>query len=109
MDIKAFKRPHWEPLPHEGCHGVDCRVIFVENDLALSLLRFARHATIHEHPAPFRIDVACLEGRGWMRIGSEETEFASGQWARWPPGVPHCLWTDDSTMITLMIEHPERR
>ena len=28
-----------------------------------------------------------------------------GQQARWPKGVPHRLWTEVSTMRTLMVEH----
>jgi hypothetical protein len=69
VELEAFRRPQWSPLPHEGTVGVDGKVIVVEDRLQLAILRFAEHATIHEHP-----------------------------------GETDTLWTEGSTMLTLMVE-----
>ena len=52
------------------------------------------------------IDVVCLEGRGHVSVGEQVFEFEAGQRIHWPTDVPHRLWTEDSTMLTLMAEHP---
>jgi len=76
--------------------------------LALAMLRFAEDATIHEHAAPFPIDVLCLEGRGWVSVDGEAAPLAAGQRVHWPANAMHRLWTDGSTMLTLMVEHVPR-
>ena len=106
MELEPFVRPEWEPVSHEGCLNVEGKVLLVREGLVLALLRFAEHATIHEHPAPFPIDVFCLEGSGNVSLGAETSTIAAGQRVRWTPDLPHRLWTDASTMITLMVEHP---
>jgi quercetin dioxygenase-like cupin family protein len=106
MDIQPFNRPEWEPVPHDGCRGVDYKVLVAQGTFVLALLRFAQHATIHEHPAGHRIDVYCLEGTGKFSLGGEVASIRAGQRVRWPPGVPHRLWTEDTTMTTLMVENP---
>jgi quercetin dioxygenase-like cupin family protein len=73
--------------------------------LAVAMLRFGAKATIHEHPAPMDIDVICLEGQGMTRVGDEQAPLHAGERVRWPANIPHCLWTEGSEMITLMIEH----
>jgi hypothetical protein len=37
-------------------------------------------------------------------IGPFPRPEREGQKARWPKGVPHRLWTEASTMVTLMVE-----
>src|SRR4029077_18798541 len=89
----------------EGCHGVEGQVLLNEPHLALALLRFAPGGTIHEHPADIEIDVICLEGEGLTSVGGETTVLRAGERVRWPAGVAHRLWTEDATMLTLMVEY----
>jgi mannose-6-phosphate isomerase-like protein (cupin superfamily) len=87
--------------------NVDGKVIFWdEQALGLALLRFGEHGTIHEHPGENDTLVACLEGRGFTSVGDETAPLEAGQHVTWPKGVPHRLWTEDSTMLTLMVERP---
>lgn len=106
MDIQRFVREQREPLPFEGCRSVDGKVLLVQEGLSLALLRFAENATIHKHPAPFPVDVVCLEGSGRVTVGDDEATLSAGERVRWPADVPHRLWTEDTTMLTLMVEHP---
>jgi quercetin dioxygenase-like cupin family protein len=39
-------------------------------------------------------------------VGGEVAELRSGEIVYWPQGVEHGLWTEDSTMTTLMCERP---
>ena len=66
------------------------------------MLRFAKDATIHEHD----VDVVCLEGSGKMIVGAEESSIEAGERVRWPANPNQRLWTEDETMLTLMIERP---
>ncbi|MEX2245867.1 MAG: hypothetical protein WEC75_04190 [Dehalococcoidia bacterium] len=105
MVILPFDRPEWSPLPNPGCRGVVARVLLREPHLFVAQLQFDEEATIHEHAAPWDIDVFCLDGRGFVLSASTESEFVAGQRIRWPAGVTHCLRTEASTMSTLMMEH----
>ena len=106
VDIHPFPRPEWEPLPFEGCVGVEGKVLIRENDVFVALLRFEPGATIHEHPGPNDTIVACVEGEGYTSVAGETAAIRAGQQARWPKGVPHRLWTEDAAMVTLMVERP---
>jgi len=105
-DVQPFKRPEWEPLAHAGCHGVDHNVLVAQGNFALALLRFAPNATIHEHPAAWPIDVYCLEGSGRFSLDGDVASIHAGECVRWPSNVAHRLWTEASTMMTLMVENP---
>ena len=105
LEVGSAPRPSWSPLPFEGCHGVEGKVLLVLDHLSVAMLRFARQGAIHEHAAPHNVDVVCLEGRGRTSIGGEETEIGAGQSVRWPADVAHRLWTENDEMVTLMIEH----
>ena len=105
-DVRPFKRPDWEPLPYEGVNNVEGRVLFFDDRLGLALLRFGEHGNIHPHAGPNDTVVSCLEGRGFTRVGDDVAELHSGQLVNWPSGVEHALWTEDSTMTTLMCERP---
>jgi quercetin dioxygenase-like cupin family protein len=84
---------------------VDGRVLVREEDhVFIAQLRFAEHATIHEHPGPNDTIVVCLEGEGFTSVAGEVAPIRAGEQARWPKDVPHRLWTEDSTMVTLMVE-----
>jgi mannose-6-phosphate isomerase-like protein (cupin superfamily) len=86
--------------------NVDGKVIFWDETLGVAVLRFAEHGTIHEHPGENNTLVACLEGSGFTSVGEETAPFAAGQLVTWPKGVSHRLWTEGSTMLTLMVERP---
>jgi quercetin dioxygenase-like cupin family protein len=79
-------------------------VLVREGDFFIAMLRFSEHATIHEHPGGTDTIVICIDGSGFTSVGSERAPLAAGQQVRWPKGVPHRLWTEDSTMTTLMVE-----
>jgi quercetin dioxygenase-like cupin family protein len=105
VDIRPIPRPGWDPLPFEGCAGVVGRVLVREETYFVAELRFSEHATIHEHPGDNDTVVVCLAGRGFTSVAGETSPLEEGQQARWPKGVPHRLWTEGSTMTTLMVEH----
>ena len=86
---------------------MEVRALLRRRGLAISSLRFAAHATIDEHSAPYEIDVICVAGEGFVSVGDAAMPFACGQSVTWPAGVNHCLWTEGLPMETLMVEHRE--
>ena len=84
--------------------GVEVQVLVREPGFFFSLLRFERGGTIHEHPGEREAYVVCLEGEGWTSVGEERSELRAGEFVVWPEGVPHRLWTEATTMTTLMYE-----
>lgn len=105
MDIQSIRSEDWTPLPFEGCYNVKVKMLMKLDHLGLALLRFEPAGTIHEHAAHIDIDVICLEGEGMVSLGDEQSSFKAGQRIRWTAGIPHRLWTNQSSMITLMVEH----
>jgi quercetin dioxygenase-like cupin family protein len=103
-DIRPFPRPDWSPLPYEDCVGVEGRVLVREDDFFVAQPRFGERATIHEHPGPAETIVVCVEGEGFTSVAGETAPLPAGQQVRCPRGVPHRLWTEDSSMVTLMVE-----
>jgi len=103
--VESFVRADWSTVPREGCVGVEGRVLGQSGSVFLAMLRFGERSTIDEHSATFDIDVFCLEGRGYASIDGEVHAVVSGERLRWPAGSMHRLWTEGSTMITLMVEH----
>ena len=106
VDVAPVPRPEWSALPHEGAVGVEGKVLLRSDDVFVAMLRFSEDATIHEHPAPHEIVAICLEGEGFTSVGGERTAIRAGQRVVWPKDVPHRLWTEGSTMTTLMVERP---
>jgi quercetin dioxygenase-like cupin family protein len=104
VDIRPFPRPGWDPLPGDGVVGVVGRVVVREDDFFVAQLRFSEHATIHEHPGERDTIVVCIEGEGFTSVAGATAPLREGSQARWPSGIPHRLWTEGSTMTTLMIE-----
>jgi quercetin dioxygenase-like cupin family protein len=105
--IQPIQQPDWKPLPYEGCINVEYRPLLKRDHVALAMLRFGRNATIHEHPADIDIDVVCLEGHGFTSVSGEQAAIYAGQSVHWPAGQPHRLWTEESEMITLMVEYSQ--
>ena len=106
VDVREIPRRGWDPLPDQGCVGVVGRVLVREEDVFVVELRFAEHATIHEHPGERDTIVVCLTGAGFTSVDGEVSELREEQQVRWPKGVPHRLWTESGTMTTLMVEGP---
>ena len=104
VDIRPIPRQGWDPLPGEGVVGVVGRVLVREEDFFVAELRFSEHATVHEHPGENEAIVVCLEGEGFTSIADETARFREGEQVRWPKGIRHRLWTEGSTMTTLMVE-----
>jgi quercetin dioxygenase-like cupin family protein len=104
VDVRPFPRLGWDPLPGEGAVGVVGRVVVHEHDFFVAELRLSEHATIEPHPGPRDTVVACIAGSGFTSVDGETAELREGQQVRWPRGIPHGLWTEGSTMTTLMVE-----
>jgi len=104
IDVANVPRPEWSPLPYEGCIGVEGRVLVRESDFFIAMLRFPPHATIHEHPGVNETLVVCIQGEGLTSVAGETMELHEGERAFWPKDVPHRLWTEETTMTTLMVE-----
>jgi quercetin dioxygenase-like cupin family protein len=107
LDIGEIPRPGWDPLPGDGVVGVVGRVLVREETFFVAQLRFAERATIDPHAGERDTIVVCIEGEGFTSVGDETAPFHNGQQVRWPRGIVHGLWTEGSTMSTLMIEHFE--
>jgi quercetin dioxygenase-like cupin family protein len=108
VDVAPVPRPTWDPLPpHDKTIGVEGRVLVREADGSfIAVLRFARDATIWEHPGANDTLVVCLEGEGFTSVGEETARLREGERAFWPAGIRHRLWTEGTTMKTLMVERP---
>ncbi len=103
--VESFARADWSPVPRDGCVGVEGRVLGQSGRIFLAMLRFDDVGTIDEHSAPFDIDVFCLEGTGHASLDGTVHDLRAGERLRWPAGSMHRLWTEGSTMTTLMVEH----
>lgn len=105
LKIDPLPHPDWAPLDQPGCINVSHKPLLENAHFALVMLQFAQNATIHEHGADFPIDVICLEGSGYVSVGGEQTPFKAGERIHWPAHQPHRLWTSQTQMVTLMVEH----
>jgi quercetin dioxygenase-like cupin family protein len=76
-------------------------------DLLVAELRFAEQASIDPHPGERDAIVVCLDGEGFTSVADETVPLREGQQVRWPKGIVHGLWTEGSTMTTLMIERAD--
>jgi quercetin dioxygenase-like cupin family protein len=106
VDIARVPRPEWSPLPGEGVVGVEGKVLVREADFFVAMLRFTSHATVHEHLGANDTLVVCIDGEGFTSVGDETAPLRESERAFWPAGIPHRLWTEGTTMTTLMIERP---
>jgi quercetin dioxygenase-like cupin family protein len=88
---------------------VEGKVLLDSPDLGLALLRFGPNSTIDEHPAPYPIDVVCLEGEGLFSVDGQAAPLRAGERVQWPANRPHQLWTEGAAMLTLMVEHVDAR
>ena len=104
VDVAPVPRPDWSPLPGNGGVGVEGKVLVRETDFFIAMLRFSPRARIHEHPGANDTLVVCIDGEGFTSVEGETAPLRANERAFWPAGVRHGLWTDDSTMTTLMVE-----
>ena len=104
IEIRPIPRAGWDPLPGEGVVGVTGRVLVRENDFFVAELRFSEHATIDPHAGDRDTIVVCIAGEGFTSVADETTSIREGHHVRWPKDVVHGLWTEGSTMTTLMVE-----
>ena len=109
MNISDVPRPDWAVLPLEGCVGVEGRVLFTDSKLVVAMLRLAPGGTIHEHAADWSIHAICIEGEGYVSVDDEIAQLHAGQSVEWPAGKRHRLWTEGTSMVTVMLEHLDRR
>ena len=101
VDIRPFPRLGWDPLPNSV--GIVGRVLVRDDEFFfVAQLRFSEQAAIDEHAGERDAIVVCIGGEGFTSVAGET--LREGQQVRWPVGVPHRLWTEDSTMSTLMVE-----
>ncbi len=104
VDIRPFPRLGWDPLPESV--GIVGRVLVREDErFFVAQLRFSEQAATTEHAGERDAIVVCLEGEGFTSVAGETVPLHEGQQVRWPKGISHRLWTEGSTMTTLMIEH----
>ena len=109
MNISNVPRPDWAALPAEGCVGVEGRVLFTDSKLVVAMLRLSPDGTIHEHAADWSIHAICIEGEGYVSVDDEIAQLHAGQSVEWPAGKRHRLWTEGTSMVTVMLEHLDRR
>lgn len=102
--IQPQPKPDWAPVPRPGVHGVEFRVLLGSDGILLANLRFDHSANIDRHSAPHEIDVVCIAGAGFTSVGDDAFSIHAGQTVRWPANVDHCLWTEHSSMETIMVE-----
>ena len=105
LEVLPAKQTEWKRLPDEGCIKVRVKPLLKQDQLALAMLHFEKQATVHEHAADFGVDVICLEGAGLTSVGKKQAPLFAGDRVRWPAAKLHRLWTTDSEMVTLMVEH----
>ncbi len=105
MEKKSFPKPEWHLLPKEGCVGVEARVCLVDKRSVIALLRLSEQAHTDVHPAAYDIHVLCTDGRGFAMCGGEVAELKAGESVLWPKGEEHNIYTKNSTMTTIMVEH----
>jgi quercetin dioxygenase-like cupin family protein len=105
VDIRPFPRVGWDPLPGDGGVGVVGRLLVSDDAFFVAQLRFTENASINPHAGERDTIVVCIEGEGFTSVGDETVALHEGQQVRWPSGIVHGLWTESSTMSTLMIEH----
>lgn len=105
MDKKSFPKPDWQMLVKDGCVGVEARVCLVDKRSVVAMLRLAEHAHTDVHPAPYDIHVLCTEGHGFAMSDGKTIPLQAGQSVLWPKDQAHNIYTQNSTMATIMVEH----
>jgi len=104
MEIVRFGVGHRRPEGPKGTRNVAGQVIHSGGDGAVSELAFGRRAWVEPHSNPSETWFVVIEGGGFVRVGDEQARVAAGEAVRWPVGVAHAAWTDETPMRALVIE-----
>ena len=104
-EIRPVPRGEWTPLGSEGSHNVDGKVLMIQDNLTVALMRFGPGGEIPERAAPYPTDVICVEGGGFTEVSGEEAELTAGFSVRWPANATRRLWTETESMTVLVVEH----
>ena len=104
MQIRSFPRPDWSPLPSSDAVNIDGKVYLLNKTAVVATLRFSANASFEAHAADWDVYVMCLEGKGHTLVGTQTSAIEAGHSVLWPRGEMHQLWTEQSTMTTLMLE-----
>lgn len=94
-------------IPRTLADGITTR-IFVGDNLMLSVVRIAPHATGTVHSHPEEQWGILLEGRCVRIQGGQEVEVEAGAFWRTPGGVPHGIRTGEVGALVLDIFSPPR-
>ncbi|MEQ8691121.1 MAG: hypothetical protein RIC89_09850 [Pseudomonadales bacterium] len=105
MEKDSFPKPDWHVLSKEGCTGVEARVCLVDQRAVVAMLRLGEKSNTDIHPAPYDIHVLCIEGSGFAMCDGVVIAIASGESVLWPKGKEHNIYTEGSSMTTIMVEH----
>lgn len=104
MEVLRFGPGHRRPDPPQGCTAVEAAIIYHSETVHVVELFFHPNGDMWEHDAPHPILAVIIEGEGFCKVGSEERLVQGGEALFWPPGVPHKMWTRQSSLRALMIE-----
>ena len=80
------------------------KVLVREWGFFIAMLRFEPGGHINEHAGVNDTVVICIDGEGWTSVAGDPAQLRAGQIVRWPKDVRHHLWTEGTTMTTLMFE-----
>ncbi|MGH2451782.1 MAG: cupin domain-containing protein [Candidatus Limnocylindria bacterium] len=103
--MEVVRTSEWIPVTTPGATKVEVRPLLRTGGVGLALLRFGPHGSTDEHSAEYDIDVVCLEGAGFTKLGSEVALLREGDRIQWPRRIVHGLGTTNESMVTLMVEH----
>ena len=104
VDIRPFPRLGWDPLPETASSASSVAVWSGKTSFFVAQLRFSEHATIHEHPGERDTIVAASKARATPRSATRPRRSAKGSRFAGRQAFRTGLWTEGSTMSTLMIE-----
>ena len=101
--IQPIPRPGWDPLPDSrACVGPSCSSASGASSSRAALLGARVDST--SIAGDNDTIVTCIQGEGFTSVARRRCRFGRKQQVRWPKGIPHRLWTEGSTMTTLMFE-----
>ncbi len=107
MEILRFGPGYRRSRPLEGSHGVGDQTIWSDPRARITELAFSSRALVAPQTSPDLGLFIVVAGGGWVQIGEERTSIDHGEAVEFPPGVPHGVWTDGSTMRAILVEVPD--
>ena len=107
MEILRFGPGHRRSQGREGTQGVGDQTVWSDPRARITELAFSAHALIAPQTSPDVGLFIVVAGGGWVQVGEERTSIDHGEAVEFPPGVPHGVWTDGSTMRAILVELPD--